>query len=384
MFSKRAVIFEDSYEGSPGVTNLANSTEVSLVCSAFCGHQRAIVTFSMENMNKLKFINGRTLPYTCVLEPNERICFTNQYSAVSESMVERDVEASATYYEVGTGRLNDSHDEITIIRLELRPEVIARQNSCLNRHKFGVGERCELIFNPKLTQTMVLPMAGSVTNLNNKYFYDCPLTSAISPVKVVHQDVEYFPCVTIVEPQGVVAEDISFCADDAQAGFACGIALVMDLIAMPLDVSFQRICIEEVPSTNGVLIGYFNNPLFERERCHDREHGAGVWHVVDGYNRFLVGDTAGFVPCIFLCVDGSGSLTNSNTGRWTDGEIMWDVPCGWASLDADETTAPIGVFAETEKQRMGIEACGNTSVRKHGNYLRRLVDGRVYLNGVLQ
>ena len=154
----------------------------------------------------------------------------------------------------------------------------------------------------------------------------------------------------------------------------------MSLQALPLDVNFSGIMIEEIPDAEATREGYFADTYFMRDWYHGTGQGAGDWRNVMGDNCFLH-DEAGF-RAELPQLDARGFVSPSGTNGWITGGMTWSVPCGWGSLGMEEGDDPVGLFATGALQEFGIESSGNCEVRKHANVIRREVTGRVILNGV--
>lgn len=163
-------------------------------------------------------------------------------------------------------------------------------------------------------------------------------------------------------------------------GQAGGVLLTLDLYVLPLDVSFSRVKIEEVPDAGGSHSGYFADTFFMPEWFHGEGQGAGEWFTVLGDNRFS-NDKAGFKRALPQ-LDSTGSVSTIGTNGWSVGNLTWAVPCGWAALNVEKGDEPVGTFANAEQQVMTIDAEGNVEVQKHGNAVRREISGGIILNGV--
>ena len=103
-------------------------------------------------------------------------------------------------------------------------------------------------------------------------------------------------------------------------------------------------------------------------------------HYRCGNNRFLI-DEAGFTKALPQ-LDDDGFDALGGTNGWRDGNLTWEVPCGWADPDVMEGGDPVGTFADGAQQVMTIDSQGSVEVRKHANAVRREVGGGVILNGV--
>ena len=191
----------------------------------------------------------------------------------------------------------------------------------------------------------------------------------------------YVPQTSVLEPCAVCVRDTGYrVVAGVGPGQAGGILLTLDLHVMPLDVSFSGVKIEEVPDIGGSHSGYFADTFFMSEWFHGEGQGAGRWHTVFGDNRFL-NDEAGFMKALPQ-LDSTGSVSTMGTNGWAAGNLTWDVTCGWAALGVERGDDPVGAFANDARQVMTIDAGGNVEVQKHGNGVRREIDGGIILNGV--
>ena len=78
-----------------------------------------------------------------------------------------------------------------------------------------------------------------------------------------------------------------------------------------------------------------------------------------------------------------GANTNDPGCGWCEGALVWSVPCGWHVGGTHGTEAPIGRFVSGATQIMRVNTSGDCMVRKHSQIVKRLINGRVYLNGRL-
>lgn len=184
---------------------------------------------------------------------------------------------------------------------------------------------------------------------------------------------------TVVEPSGVCARNVGYRSLGLGSGHAGGILLTMTLHALPLDVSFSRILIEEVPYGESRHSGYFDDAVFIGEWYHGSAQHAGIWSTVFGDNQFL-SDEAGFRGELPQ-VDGQGEVSLQGTCGWANGELAWQVLCGWGSPGSMTDDDPVGTFATDAWQIMTIDADGDCEVRKHGNSVSRMIGGQILLNG---
>ena len=379
-FSKRAIIFEDSYANTTDDIIPWNSTATELICTINGGPNGGYVQIGISGGDNLIQYTGQALPYSRVVAPNEQIKFANRYKATVESTSEDDIEVTATFVENETGWVSESEAKATAVRVEVWPSLHALQNDCHYRRKVGVGEVINCKARPNVVGFHWQGGGGTVNGSGVDCQYVCPLYAESNQLKIMGGGCEYTPRTSVVEPIGVLASEIGFQNYVTQPGHAGGITLTMSLQALPLDVNFSGIMIEEIPDAEASREGYFADTYFMGEWYHGQGQGAGDWRNVMGDNVFLH-DEAGFrveLPQL----DARGFVSLGGTNGWITGGMSWSVPCGWGSLGMEEGDDPIGSFATGALQEFEIESSGNCEVRKHANVVRREITGRVILNGV--
>ena len=381
-FSKRVVFFEDEYENAPGETVPWRSTETELDCWAYGGTRGGHVRIEIQGADGLVQYGGRPLPFEQDLEPGEEVTFKNTYRAVSPSGGEDDIVVTATFTENETDWSQTTIDKATAVKVTVKPRVLAPENESLSRHKFGIGEIVDCENQPKVESVRWKRNGGgTLKESNGSYEYRCPLSAEVNGFEIAGEGCSYVPRTRVVEPQGVLARDAGYTtAPKIRSGQAGGILLTIDLYVLPLDVSFSGIRIEEIPDVGGSHSGYFADTFFMSEWFHGEDEGAGDWREVYGNNKFL-NDEAGFKRALPQ-LDSTGFVSTTGTNGWANGNLTWEVPCGWADSNVQKGDDPIGTFANGSRQVMTIDAQGNVEVQKHGNAVRREISGGIILNGV--
>ena len=379
-FSKSAIIFEDAYEASEGVTVARRSTRATLVCSAKGGSSGGVATFEIEGSSRLTKISGRSLPFSRTLGANETFSTRIVYEGRPGSGVQPKVTAKFVS--------NDSRDsdlassaELTVAQVEVLVYVKADENSSAYRHKFGICEELFLNFYPSGSGIQWIVSSGSDVDVKGRY--KCPTYATTNPVKAVCGDAEFTPSIEVVEPSGIEARNPECETYGVSAGRAGWIGLKQEFYILPLDVSFGGIQMEEVPSSVGQRTGYFAHSSFSSIGCHAETMGAGVWNGVSRENRMGDHDIA-CLTAELLRVDANGDFTEDTSCGWADGWIMWAVPFGWTSnLSAryHADAEPEKTFDPGANQRFTITPTGSVTVEKFGNAARRDIDGKVFCNG---
>ena len=359
------------------------STETVLYCSASGGEKGGLVRIEIEGAENLVQYGGQPLPFEQSLAAGESVSFENAYRAVKESGASNDIKVRATFVENETEWSQETTDEATAVKVMVEPLVFAPANECVNRHEFGIGEEVACTFKPQIASCEWMSTgAGTFESSDGRTIFKCPMRTERNGIKACGAGSEYAPQIHVVEPSGVLARDPSWRTVGVVPGDAGGILLTMTLHALPLDVSFEWIVIEEIPDVGGTHSGYFADSYFMSDWLHGEVQMAGKWHRVVGDNQFLA-DEAG-IQRPLPQLDESGYVSSSGTNGWCAGILSWDVPCGWASSGAKQGDDPIGSFALDAMQVMEIDSDGACTVRKHSNVVTRKRDGTVILNGETQ
>ncbi len=381
-FTKSVIFFEDEYDNTPTEHVGWRSTETVLKCSASGGEKGGLVKIEIEGADNLVQYDGESLPYMKSLKPDETISFKNRYRAAEESREADEIKVKATFVENETEWSQETTDEATAVRVEVRPRVFAPENECAFRHRFGIGETFDCFCTPVLPSVSWRSNGrGTLIKSGNNCSYRCPLSAEQNKIVVRGGGIDYIPRTNILEPQAVLSRDVGYRVQNVASGQAGGILLTMTLHVLPLDVSFSYIRVEEVPDAGGSHSGYFADTYFMSEWYHGVAQGAGVWNSVFGANEFM-SDEAGFARSLPQ-TDERGEVSSGGACGWTNGTLTWDVPCGWADSDVTPEDDPVGVFSLSSRQIMRIDVDGGCEVQKHGNTVRRELDGTVYLNGRL-
>lgn len=380
-FSKRVVFFEDEYENAPGETVPWRSTETELDCWAYGGTRGGHVRIEIRGADGLVQYGGSPLPFECDLEPGEEVTFKNTYRAVRPSGGEDAIVVTATFTENETDWSQTTIDKATAVKVTVKPRVLAPENESLFRHKFGIGEIVDCENQPTIESVRWKRNGGgNLKESSGACEYKCPLYAEVNGFEISGEDCSYVPQTRVVEPLGVLARDAGYkIIPTISSGQAGGVLLMLDLYVLPLDVSFSGVKIEEIPDVGGSHSGYFADTFFMSEWFHGEDQGAGDWFTVFGDNRFL-NDEAGFKRALPQ-FDSTGHVSTIGTNGWANGNLTWEVPCGWAALGVEKGDDPVGTFANGARQVMTIDAQGNVEVQKHGNTVQREVSGGIILNG---
>ena len=383
-FSSHAVIYEDAYEDSPGVTKPKRSTRVRITVDAYGGEHGGVLSLSSLNLGKLTPVgSGVTLPSNLALAAEELFHSTGVYEGASESGSENDVTVSGTFTECVTAQQHQSSDTLTVVKVRISPHVTAPENYALGRHEYGVCElvRCNQYPSaPTVTWNSIGGGSNTVDSLGRPC-YKFPLFACENPLRVELGDVQYVPRLSCIEPSGIVARDVDLCTYGLPAGKAGGIGLLQAFYVKPFKVSFSEIAVEEVPCTNGTANGYFRYAFTSNFWSHTVDAGAGKWFDVFPDNH--MGDAQyrdeAALAVEMLPITPDGTLTNDYSFGWMEGSMTWEVPFGWNVKGTTNGTEPFGMFGGTT-QEFCIEPSGFTGVRKFHNQATRHVNDARYLN----
>ena len=407
-FDKSAVIFEDAHLESPGQTVARRSTGVNLSCTAYGGDNGGTVTFSVDNLGKLTSDGSVSLPITRTLEPNEVFGVVIALEGAQASASEGDIVARAEFVDALSGEhLIGEPSALTSIKLELQAVYTAPANPCMNRHTYGVGEKVRFIVSPQLSVVGVSTEKQDGTYDGPLYelfdgveetdasvvrTYVCPISANyVPPIRIVYDDVEYRPCLSLVEPQYVVTKgadwgenrvDIFYSGNRKcwPSGMVGAATLVTTNCIGPMNVSFQGIAVSELPcSDEDVVTGCFANG---HARTHTVNAGAG--------RAYYIG------PGNFWFVDSAGQ--SAPEPNWTPNSTLnWKIPLGWHRKDPqyddyhgvvtpdyevgyDAQSRPL-IIGQDYRQCHFIDQSGTFRIDKYGHWISRSVSCEVILDG---
>ncbi|MBO7683317.1 MAG: hypothetical protein J6T51_01150 [Kiritimatiellae bacterium] len=373
------MIFEDAYVPSPGESVQRRSTTVKLRVAACGGPNGGTVSFTAANLDKLSPLacGPLVLPSNLVLGPMATYSEEFKCEGSAASAAANDVVVTGSFVENVTGETYDAQDQITVFRVDIYSVTWPEENTCANRHRFGVREPINILQLPPSPALQKSNMGGGRIMKNGRY--QCPIEMYANPITFCHGNAEYTPCLQVISPERVYVGNVTEKVY-AVSGEAGGIGMELDLFLEPSDVSFKWIAVEEVPSLLGEHEGYFNNPAFEPEWSHTVANGAGRWMQV-GDNNYLGKDNAAMTNSLPRMTP-DGVLTNDVQFSWRYGSIVWQVPIGWGEGDDDPNFGELlDCLMTGETQEMVIFSDGKFGVRKFRHMVTREVDGTVHLDG---
>ena len=387
-FSRQAVIFEDAYEDSPGVVKPRRSSRVRITVDAYGGEHGGVLSVSAANLGKLTSIGGGvTMPIHYGLASEEHFYVTGVYEGAEASGSTNDVTLSGTFTEYFTSQQHQSNDSLTVVRVELRPHVIAPNNDSLNRHRYGVRELVRYVQEPLAPAVTWNPVGGGVIETVGLHdYYRCPLYGCENPLRAEIGAATYPFSVEVVEPDGMESKAIGAVvySNVVHRGEAGGIGMELYLYVTPKDVSFSEISVQEVPCFTYTVERYFENPYFNGAFAHTGGSwgaGAGRWLDVDPDGNRLKGqDTAAYEEKIPWLTP-SGTPTTNSAYAWTEGHAYMDTPMGWNVKGTSGNTPPYKRFGEGLQQVFRIDRHGRVGVFKLDNEAIRTTNDVVTLMG---
>ena len=294
-----------------------------------------------------------------------------------------DVSVSCTFVENGTWETISSSNSLSVVRVEIKPTVVAPANDSAYRHSFGVCEYVEHRQYPSAPAVVWNPVGGGSNVVHGiKDCYQCPLDGCDNPLRAEIGYIHYTPKIKVVEPNGVRSRtfDDPIAYPGVHKGEAGGIGMRLHLYVEPMDVSFSQIAVEEVPCYTYDARGYFTNPYFNGILGHTRLAGAGCWGNIDNDNKIGEEDEAGYVDKIPWLTP-SGTETTNAACAWTDGKVYIDNPFGWNVLGTEGDTSPYKEFGHDIQDTIMLDGQGRVGVFKLDNWVERKTNDVVHLHG---
>ena len=353
-FSESAIIFEDAYENAPGETVARRSTMSEAEFCVYGGTKGGTFSLELRDGGRLERVGGSFLPREGKLESGESFRIKVKYLARSASGSAGDIKAVATFTEEESGEEITSEATLTAVKIIITP--IVTREGFPNRHKMGVRESFVAEVRPEeIANTVRLP-ADWLLSTDGSGGYTCPIRACQGGPDVVVEGVTYTPCLTVIEPTGILCVS-GF--NRYRDGF---IAMELEPYLTPLDVCFSGIRVMEVPTTDNVPTGYFANPLFEPIWNHTKARGAGDWHR-PGFDNYFFRDVPSF-----------GDACPPPLSR---GVIDWRIPLAWGTDTAKEPCDAVGTIGTTYHQVFTLEASGSLRIDKFTQWIECSAEGFV-------
>jgi len=389
-FSKSAVIFEDPYENSPGVWIGRHSTTTELHCVAHGGPYGGHVRFEIVGSEKLARVSGHVLPVEQDVSPGKKLDFTIIYTGQLPSMAAEDIIVTTTFTEnISNATQEQDEEKLTSVKVELEAVYVAPENTCSHRHEYGVGEKVKFAVSPTVSgalmqvdkadsgdrATVYDTFGGELSvSAGGMHVYTCPASGTAPDITIYVVDAEYFPIMTVVEPQMVVTTNATGIGSFWPGDVVMGTLRTVNCIG-PMTVSFQGVKMLEVPCTNAILpTGYFDTTNYTGYLTHTADAGAGWVHRIGEGNYWTIDEAGRSIPY----------------PNWSSGQLIWKIPIGWKRLryDDDNSTCAdnpdheylwnpnsrpllIGNSEDAYTQIFSISGNGASSVEKFGHRLLR-------------
>ena len=406
-FDRSAVIYEDDYTNLPGVVVHPARSNAVLRCTVTGGTYGGTLSVALgaAARRKLGKISGDALPSGVRVEPGTSRSYETVYSVLEPSGGVGDIAASAIFHEDFLNSVYSNDTAMTAVKVELEAVYDAPENHNPSRHVYGVGEKIRFKVTPQSPEIKLKTMKLDIDDYNGAYElfdgivdeanasatreYVCPISANYHPpIRVKLDQVEYWPCIELVEPQIIVTPEASwaFCHGMGEVGQS---KLVTENFIGPMNVSFQGVMIAEIPCTEEIApIGYFATTNFTGYRSHTMGSvglgaGAGYARRVQGQNRWTTDEAGG------------GLYQN-----WSPGKLEWKIPIGWSRVGRDEhefgtvervarerasdqSSRPLLIGGRTDKykQIMTIDDEGTSKIEKFGHWLSRGRYCRIILDG---
>ena len=378
------MFYEDAYTNAPNDIVAKRSTNVTLTVFACGGESGGTLYVTAQNIGKLVRTGGSEIafPYVAFVPPHGCVSFSVAYAAETHSDSEGDIFVSAAIFPNEGDVVSDSAS-VMAVKVLLEAQVATAFNVNRSRHKYGVGEVVLCQHEPSSLNVTWEVVNGEVSKQSGAlWHFQVPLLAMECglSMRVGTGDI-YFPSVSIEEPLGFScnrAEIIEFGLGTNVAG---GAGMSLELYVTPTNVCFGNIALEEVPTQNGGVGGYFNNNEFEPYWAHTRARRAGMWKNIGNDNLFMFADEATMGEELPPMTP-DGTLTNDVSFGWQDGAIIWYIPLGWNEHGTSGETDPIKTNSVPERQTFIITTNGTLSVIKAGWYVSRGTNTQVRLGRI--
>ena len=374
-FSDSVIFYEEAYANAPGDSvGRRVPKNVRLTCTVDGGPRGGVFSFTKDGFDRLSLVSGIEPPATSIeLAPGEAREWEATYAPLSHSAAEDDIKAEARFAENLSGGVYGNEAKMTVVQLELEPVV--KKNGFKHRHLVGVAEMIRCSAKPSIG-SFGTSGGGELRNWEHDELYQCPLTSDGSTLYYTANSSRYDFALTIVEPSMLVARSpvpIDFNIGENRAG---GVGMQFEIYVLPETVSFSGIAMEEIPSTEGVHRGYYENVYFADDWYHTYDRGAGRWANI-GRNNYWGPD----MPCTGQeepreLPDGS-MTTNPNEGTWREGLLIWNINWGWAESNRSDGDVHVEAMETPYDQEFRMDEFGTHSITKFQHTVIRGTNGVV-------
>jgi len=358
-FSGSAVIFEDAYLNGPGAWRPKRSTRTWLTVYANGGPSGGVLSLTSQNLARLSPVacGPVVLPSTLNLAPDETFCVQFLFDGEQQSAMANDILVSGSLLPHGANESLQSSASLTCVKLLLTPQNSI--SSFNNRHTWGVGESIVCSWLPVSAQIAISDNGGGeiIGQGDSFRIYRSPLQAAANMIAVTSGNVQYVPTCEVKMPESVFVGRAFEEPSNVQAGTAGGVEMHLEVFVAPTNVSFRALSFVEVPSSESVVTGYFQNAAFSAMWHHDESMGAGQWHPIGMDNFFF---------------DDYPSMNEELPAPWSAGALHWIIPIGWRLSGTESVT---NTLSNSVQQRFDLSPSGRLRLTKLGRWVERDPDG---------
>ena len=386
-FDNHVVFYEDAYTNAPNDVVAKHSTNTTLTVFAYGGDAGGMLYVSAQKIEKLVRVGGKSIsfPYTAFVPPQSGVSFSIEYEAETHSDSERDITVTASLMPGDGGEIISDSTSITAVKVQLSALNPASLDGNTSRHQYGVGEIVTCKHKPKDLQVSWTCQVGRTEEIQNSFWYlYVPLINDIpcNP-RVQAEGVSYYPAISVLEPVKYYCENAVNISTNLGENVAGGAGMSLELYIEPRTVCFGNIALEEVPTEEGGVLGYFDNEEFSPYWAHTRERRAGHWKNIGNDNLFLLEDEATMGE-VLPPMTPDGTLTNDVSFGWREGAIIWTIPLGWNERGTSCEEEPIKTNAVPEHQTFTITPNGTLAVIKAGFFVARGTNTQIRLERMPQ
>jgi len=255
------------------------------------------------------------------------------------------------------------------VKIEVREILPALANPCVHRRCYGIAENVECLQFPSSPVVQWRTTGNGTFALGATKMFCCSIRAEECRLHAECSSASLPVLLRVIEPESIICDYAEFLPPSSE-GTGCG--MYLHLLLSPFSVSFSNLEIQEIPADLanweqwGSHTGYFAEYAYYQLWCHTTSWGAGVWLPVDEFNSI------GF--------DESRML--SWTQPWSTGTLSWTIPYGWRRKNTP-FTAPAGQIIPPSYSVWTMSS-NFLEKTKHSHSIGVSVDGRMYLDGVLQ
>ena len=371
-FDKPVVFYEDAYTNAPNDVVARRSTSTTLSVSVYGGETGGMLLLTAQNIDQLVRTGGANLhfPYMAMIPSGGSMSFAVDYEAARHSDAADDIIVNAAFTPSLLEVVSDSASATTV-KVQLEAIRSAPLDGNTSRHIYGIKEEVACWHWPKSLTATWNVNKGTISALRNTaHSFHAPLEGGECILTISVNNESYQTTCMILEPRKYYCPrvtKIDFGLGENEVG---GVGMLLELYIAPRTVSFGNIAMQEIPTTEGGVSGYFRNEEFSDEWAHTTDHHAGEWLNIGDDNLFMLEDEASNSR-ILKPMTPDGVLTNDVSFGWQEGVIIWSIPLGWNEHNTIGDSMPARTNAVPEQQKFTILPNGSAGVIKAGHYVIR-------------